>query len=56
MLLNRLSNLDGTSGDEGEVRKYIRERIKEHVNKIEVDSLGNLICFKKGRKKNTRDQ
>jgi len=51
MLLNRLSNLDGTSGDEGEVRKYIRERIKQYVDKIEVDSLGNLICFKKGRKK-----
>jgi len=51
MLLSKLSNLDGASGDEGEVRKFIHERIKEYVNTIEVDPLGNLICFKKGRKK-----
>lgn len=50
MLLTKLSNLDGASGDEGDVRNFIRENIKNYVNTIEVDSLGNLICFKKGSK------
>lgn len=51
MLLNKLSNLDGASGDEREVREFIKERIKDYVDMIEIDPLGNLICFKKGRKK-----
>lgn len=40
--------LDGTSGDEGAVREYI----KSHINADEVttDNLGNLLVFKKGRK------
>lgn len=51
MLLKKLSNLDGTSGDEIEVRKFIRGKIKKFVDSIEVDPLGNLICFKRGKKK-----
>lgn len=40
--------LDGTSGDEGVVREYIRARIT--ADEVFVDNLGNLIVFKKGRK------
>ena len=39
---------DGTSGDEGAVREYIRARIS--ADEVFVDNLGNLIVFKKGRK------
>ena len=40
--------LDGTSGDEGAVRDYIRSSI--HADKVITDNLGNLLVFKKGRK------
>ncbi len=46
--LLELCALDGTSGDEGTVREYIRQRI--NADKITVDPLGNLLVFKKGRK------
>jgi len=51
MLLEKLSNLDGASGDEAEVRNFIKGKVKNYVTNIEVDPFGNLICFKKGRKK-----
>ena len=40
--------LDGTSGDEGAVRDYIKSRI--NADKVITDNLGNLLVFKKGRK------
>lgn len=40
--------LDGTSGDEGAVRDYIKSSI--HADKVITDNLGNLLVFKKGRK------
>lgn len=46
--LLELCALDGTSGDEGTVREYIRQRI--NADEITVDPLGNLLVFKKGRK------
>ncbi|MCL2638800.1 MAG: M42 family peptidase [Oscillospiraceae bacterium] len=50
-LLNDLCLLNGVSGDEQGVREYIADKI-EHVNcEIKTDNLGNLIVFKKGRKK-----
>ena len=37
--------LDGTSGDEGAVRDYIKSRI--NADKVITDNLGNLLVFKK---------
>jgi putative aminopeptidase FrvX len=51
MLLRQLSNLDGAAGDEHEVRAFIQKQAKAHVTTTTVDALGNLICFKKGKKK-----
>lgn len=51
MLLRQLSNLDGAAGDEREVREFIQKHVEEHVTTTAVDALGNLICFKKGKKK-----
>jgi len=51
MLLEELSNLDGASGDEGEVREYLTHKISKFVDNIETDPIGNLICFKRGKKK-----
>lgn len=49
-LLRELCMTDGISGDEGAVRDLIISKIKG-VCEYRVDNLGNLICFKKGKKK-----
>ncbi len=46
--LETICTIDGTSGDEGAVREYIRSNIT--ADEITVDNLGNLIVFKKGKK------
>lgn len=47
-LLKNLSMLDGVSGNEDNVRRFILEEIKEHCTDCRVDSLGNIIAHKKG--------
>lgn len=52
-MLNTLKELclvDGVSGDEEEVRRYIREKAESHAHSVRTDAIGNLIVFKKGRK------
>ncbi len=51
MLLKQLSNLDGAAGDEGAVRNFIKKNIKDFVDTINTDALGNLICYKRAKKK-----
>ena len=48
-LLRELCLIDGVSGDESAVREYIIGKIKD-VCEYRIDPLGNLICFRKGRK------
>ena len=48
-LLKSLCLLDGTSGDESTVREFIINQIKGCCE-YKVDNLGNIICFKKGKK------
>jgi len=47
-LLEKLSNAHGISGHEKEVRNILEEEIKEYVNEIKTDKLGNLIATKNG--------
>ena len=49
-MLKSLCLLNGTSGDEGKVREYIIEQIKDYCE-YEVDALGSVIAFKKGKKR-----
>ena len=49
-MLKDLCLLNGTSGDEVRVRDYIINEIKEYSN-YEVDNLGSVIAYKKGKKK-----
>lgn len=49
-LLRELCMTDGISGDEGAVRDLIISKIKG-ICEYRVDNLGNLICFKKGKKR-----
>lgn len=48
--LKDLCLLNGISGDEKSVREYIINEIKNFVTSYKIDNLGNLICFKKGKK------
>ena len=48
-LTQQLCALPGISGDEGKVAEYIANCIKEYCD-YEIDGLGNVIAFKKGKK------
>ena len=49
-LLKELCLLNGVSGDEDEVRRYLVNRVKSHASHFHADAIGNLIAFKKGNK------
>jgi len=49
MLLEKLSNACGVSGNEDEIRKIIIDEIKPYAESIKVDRLGNVIAFKPGK-------
>ncbi len=48
--LEKLSNANGVTGRENEVRKLLKQYLKPYVDEIREDKLGNLITFKKGNK------
>ena len=50
MLLKRLTEASGVSGNEKEVRNLIIEEIKDHVDQVKIDRIGNVIAYKKGKK------
>jgi len=37
------------SGNEDEVRKYIKAAVEKYADEVKVDSIGNLIVYKKGK-------
>lgn len=47
-LIKKLTNAFGVSGNEEEIREQIISEIKDKVDEIRVDALGNLIAVKKG--------
>ena len=49
MLLKKLTEASGVSGNEKEVRDIILDEIKVFVDEIKVDRLGNIIAYKKGK-------
>ncbi|MBO5060874.1 MAG: M42 family metallopeptidase [Clostridia bacterium] len=48
MLIEELTNLNGVSGDEGEIRAFIRSQLELYADEIITDTIGNLIALKKG--------
>lgn len=48
-MLKDLCNINSTSGDEKEIRDFILNEIKDSCE-YNVDSLGSIIAFKKGKK------
>lgn len=49
MVIKTLSDLNGVSGYEEEVRDFIKNLITSKVDEIKVDSIGNLYAFKRGK-------
>ena len=41
----------GVSGDEGAVRKIILNAIRDHVDEVRVDTMGNVLAIKRARGK-----
>lgn len=48
-LLKKLSDAPGVSGFEDEVRNLMINELKNHVDELEVDNLGNMIATRKGK-------
>jgi len=48
LLLEELSNAFGPSGNEDEVRRLLARTLRDKVDSLEADALGNLIAFKAG--------
>ena len=48
MLLEELSNAFGPAGNEDEVRRILARTLKDKVDELSTDALGNLIAFKRG--------
>lgn len=49
-LLRELCLINSVSGDESAVRGVIENKVKDFCESCVTDNLGNLICFRKGRK------
>lgn len=47
-MLRALCEAIGVSGDEGAVRDLIVGYIREHVDELQIDTMGNLIALKRG--------
>lgn len=52
--LKHLSNANGVSGDEGAVRQLVIDAIREHIDELRVDMLGNVLAVKRARGRATR--
>jgi putative aminopeptidase FrvX len=48
LLLEELSNAFGPSGCEDEVRRILARALRDKVDSLQADALGNLIAFKQG--------
>lgn len=48
-LLRALTEAVGVSGDEGEVRRLVREQIEPQADEVRVDPIGNLLAVRLGR-------
>jgi putative aminopeptidase FrvX len=48
MILKDLSEAIGVSGNEGGARAVILDAVREHVDEVKVDVLGNVLAFKRG--------
>ena len=48
MILRELSEAHGVSGNEDSVRSLLHDAVRNHVDHVEIDALGNLLTTKRG--------
>lgn len=48
-LLKRLSETDGVSGNENDIRDIVKTEAAKYADSVTVDNIGNVIAYKKGR-------
>jgi endoglucanase len=48
MILKKLSDAHGVSGDEGDVRSVVLDAVRDCVDEVRIDALGNLLTIKRG--------
>ncbi len=48
MILRELSDAIGVSGNEDDVRGLIVDAVRDHVDQLEVDAMGNVLALKRG--------
>jgi endoglucanase len=48
-MVKKLSDAYGVSGNEGKIRNIVKNNVKSHVDSIETDKMGNLMCKKNGK-------
>ena len=48
-LLKKICELPGAPGHEQKVRELVSKELKSHVDKVEVDNIGNMTAFVKGK-------
>jgi endoglucanase len=48
MILRELSDAFGVSGNEDDVRAIVLDAIRDHVDEIEIDAMGNVLIVKRG--------
>jgi endoglucanase len=51
-LLEELTNANGVSGNENEIREIIRKKVAPYADEIKVDGMGNLLVIKHAKKPN----
>ena len=49
--LKELTEINGVSGDEGQVRRYIKNIVSQYADEVWTDAMGNLYAHKKGAKR-----
>lgn len=49
MLLKKLSEINSVSGNEKSIRDFIISEIKDSVDDVRIDKIGNIIAYKKGK-------
>lgn len=50
-LLEKLTQIDGVSGNEGAVREIVIKEIKKYCDEVTVDAMGSIIAHKSGKGK-----
>jgi len=48
MILKELSEAYGVSGNEDDVRSIVLDAVRDHVDEVRIDALGNLLTVKRG--------